>query len=180
MTPELIDEVFVRFLARRPSETELKLGVEALKAATGDHAKATAALAEYEQQLPAKQSAWEASIGKAVVWQPLAPSDLKSAAGTTLAKQEDHSILVTGTLAKDVYTIVAPVDLAAITGLKLEALADDSLPGKGPGRANNGNFVIHELKVTLAQRGQAGEKRRRWSWKTPPPSSARTASTLPA
>ena len=95
-TRKLIEEVFVRFLARKPTRAELKLGVEALKAAAADHAKAAAALAEYEKQLPAKQAAWEASLGKPVVWQPLEPSEMKSAAGATLTKQDDKSILVTG------------------------------------------------------------------------------------
>ena len=63
-TRKLIEEVFLRFLARKPTEQELKLGIEALKAAAADQAKAAAALAEYEKQLPAKQAAWEASLGK--------------------------------------------------------------------------------------------------------------------
>jgi hypothetical protein len=147
---QLIEEVFVRFLARKPTASERKLGIDALQAATGDQAKAAAALAEYEQQLPAKQAAWEASLGKSVVWQPLDPSELKSEAGATLTKQDDKSIVATGTLAKDIYTIVAPVDLKGITGMRLEAIPDDSLAAKGPGRAPNGNFVVSELKVTIA------------------------------
>jgi hypothetical protein len=146
----LIEEVFVRFLARKPTAEELKLGIEALQAAAGDHAKAAAALAEYEKQIPAKQAAWEASLGKPVVWQALDPTELKSAAGAALAKQEDKSIVVTGNLAKDVYTIVAPVELKGITGLRLEALSDAALPAGGPGRAENGNFVVSELKVANA------------------------------
>ena len=34
--------------------------------------------------------------------------------------------------------------------LRLEALADPSLPKKGPGRAGNGNFVLSEITVTAA------------------------------
>src|SRR5207245_418397 len=67
------------------------------------------------------------------------------------------SILATGPLAKDVYTIVAPVDLKSITGLKLEALSDSSLPASGPGRAPNGNFVVSELKVTIASKGEPSQ-----------------------
>src|SRR5262245_8060290 len=62
----LIDEVFVRFLARKPTASELKLGVEALKAAASDHAKAVETLADYEKSLPDKQAEWEASLGKPV------------------------------------------------------------------------------------------------------------------
>ena len=48
------------------------------------------------------------------------------------------------------YTIVAETDLAGITGIRLEALADDRLPQKGPGRATDGNFVLNEFEVTAA------------------------------
>jgi hypothetical protein len=147
---KLIEEVFVRFLARQPTASELKLGIDALKAAASDSEKARVAVADYEAQLAAKQAEWEASLGSPVAWQPLAPTELKSAAGATLTKQDDQAITVTGTLAKDTYTIVAPTSLPTITGLKLEALPDSSLPGGGPGRAANGNFVVNELKAALA------------------------------
>jgi hypothetical protein len=150
---KLIEEVFVRFLSRKPTANELKLGVETLKAAADDHAKALTALAEYEKQLGEKQAAWEASQGKPIVWQALEATELKSAAGAILTKQDDRSIVASGTLAKDTYTITANVDLAAITGVKLEAIADPSLPGGGPGRAPNGNFVVGELKMTFAAQG---------------------------
>jgi hypothetical protein len=78
---------------------------------------------------------------------------MKSAAGATFARQEDKSIVVTGNLEIDVYTIVAKTDLAGITGLKLEALNDAALAAGGPGRAANGNFVVSELKVSLAAAG---------------------------
>ena len=34
-----------------------------------------------------------------------------------------------------------------IRGLKIEALPDDALPKKGPGRSANGNFVLSEVRV---------------------------------
>lgn len=147
---KLIEEVFVRFLARKPTEKELALSIDALKAAATDQAKVAEALAEYEKTIPAKQAAWEASVGKPLVWTPLDPSDLKSAAGATLAKQEDKSVLATGAIAKDVYSFIAPTDLKAITAVRIEAINDGSLPAGGPGRAANGNFVLSELKLSAA------------------------------
>ncbi|MEX2175979.1 MAG: DUF1549 and DUF1553 domain-containing protein [Pirellulaceae bacterium] len=146
---KLIEEVFVRFLARKPTADELKLGIDAMQAAKEDQATTAAALAEYEKQLPAKQTAWEAAAGKPVVWTPLEASDLKSAAGATLAKQDDKSVLASGTTAKDVYTFVAPTDMKGITAIRLEALSDATLPASGPGRSPNGNFVLSELKLTI-------------------------------
>ena len=145
----LIQQVFLRFLARLPTENELKLGLESVKGSMEEHQKAVAALAEYEKTVPAKQAAWEASIGKPVTWTVLDPSDMKSQVGATFTKNDDKSVTVGGANGKDVYTIVAPADLA-ITGLKLEAIHDAALPAGGPGRAQNGNFVISELKVTAA------------------------------
>ncbi|HEX5105230.1 MAG TPA: DUF1553 domain-containing protein, partial [Pirellulaceae bacterium] len=154
---KLIEEVFVRFLARKPTEQELKLGVEALRAAAGDQAQAAAALAEYEKQIPAKQAAWEASVGRPLVWTPLDPNELKSAVGATLTKQEDKSVVATGTLAKDVYTFVAPTELKGITAIRLEAINDGSLAAGGPGRAQNGNFVVSELKATIAPKSDLSQ-----------------------
>jgi hypothetical protein len=152
---KLIEEVFVRFLARKPSENELKLGIATLKAAAEDHAKIAGALAQYEKGLDEKQAEWEASQGKPVVWKALEATELKSAAGATLTKQEDQTIMVSGNLAKDFYTVVANFDLVKITGIKLEAIADPSLPGGGPGRAQNGNFVLNELKVSVSSKNDA-------------------------
>ena len=49
----------------------------------------------------------------------------------------------------------APVP--AITGLRLEALADDSLAKRGPGRAENGNFALSDIRVTAAPVGRESE-----------------------
>jgi hypothetical protein len=147
---KLIQQVFVRFLGRQPNESELKLGLESLKGSSDEHQKAVATLAEYEKNVPAKQAAWEASIGKPVTWTVLDPSEMKSQVGATFTKNDDKSVTAGGANGKDVYTIIAPADVAGITGIKLEALSDVALPAGGPGRAQNGNFVISELKVTAA------------------------------
>jgi hypothetical protein len=48
----------------------------------------------------------------------------------------------------DLYTVVGLAELdSPITGLRLELLADPSLPAKGPGRAENGNLVLTEFRV---------------------------------
>ncbi|WLD13682.1 PSD1 and planctomycete cytochrome C domain-containing protein [Planctellipticum variicoloris] len=50
---------------------------------------------------------------------------------------------------KDVYSVVFESGQTSITGLKLWTLANDLLPGKGPGRAPNGNFVLTGFKATV-------------------------------
>lgn len=154
---KVIEEVFLRFLARRPSAAEIELGLAAIRDAGGDHDKLVAALHAYEQQLAAKQAAWEKTAGQPTVWTPLDVAEFKSQAGATFAKKEDRSILVSGAEGKDVYTVVAPTDLAGITGVRLEALSDPTLPAGGPGRALNGNFVLHEFRLSVAPKADPGK-----------------------
>jgi hypothetical protein len=146
---KVIEELYLRFLARRPTEAEIKLGLSALQFVDEDLPKAQAELAAYEATLSEKQAAWEKSVGP-IAWTTVEPAEMKSAAGATFAKQPDGSILVGGNLTKDTYTIVTDTPLAGITGIRLEALADPSLPSMGPGRAENGNLVVSEIALTAA------------------------------
>lgn len=109
-----------------------------------------------EQAVRADQTAWEQSIfgtdGKVVepTWQALTPTELKSEQGTALEKQPDGGVLAKGpSPEKDNYTIGLAALPGAITGLKLEALSDNALVIHGPGRADNGNFVLTELQLLL-------------------------------
>ncbi len=87
-------------------------------------------------------------------WQGLKLTEGKSTAGATLTANPDHSIIVTGPLTKDTYTLTFDTDLADVTGLRIEALADQTLPSNGPGRAPNGNFVLNELTLSVANSEQ--------------------------
>jgi hypothetical protein len=84
-------------------------------------------------------------------WTVLDPLSFSSASGETLTEQPDHSILVSGLLPQtDIFTIKAPTTLTGITGIRLEALTDPSLPRNGPGRQpQNGNFVLAEFSVGI-------------------------------
>ncbi len=83
-------------------------------------------------------------------WSPLTITDVKSAGGATFEKRDDKSILVTGPNPDtDTFTLTATTDLNDLAGLRLEALPDDSLPSKGPGRSRNGNVVLSEIKLQI-------------------------------
>ncbi|HUE75129.1 MAG TPA: DUF1553 domain-containing protein [Pirellulaceae bacterium] len=100
-------------------------------------------------ELAAERVKWEASLRVVAQWQPLDFAELKSAGNATLAKRDDASILVSGEKpATDTYTLVARTELAGITAFRLEAIPDESLPGKGSGRSDNGNFVLSRFAVT--------------------------------
>ena len=70
--------------------------------------------------------------------------------GSTLTKEPDGSIVVSGPNKNGVVTITAETELTGITGLRLEVLTDSRFPNKGPGRATDGNFVLNELELTAA------------------------------
>jgi hypothetical protein len=93
---------------------------------------------------------WEAGLGQSHArWTVLDPLQYASSGGATLTKQADGSVLAGGTRPeKDTYTITAHTDVRGITAVRLEVLTDDSLPQKGPGRAENGN--LHLSEFTLA------------------------------
>ena len=84
------------------------------------------------------------------------PTEFKSAAGATGAIAADGIVLVTGSLAKDVYTIKAIVPPGGnVSAVKLEALTDPSLPAMGPGRAGNGNVVLSRFALQSGAPGSA-------------------------
>jgi mono/diheme cytochrome c family protein len=58
---------------------------------------------------------------------------------------------------RDAYTFTFDTALTNVVALNLDALADDALPKKGPGRAPNGNFVLGGLEVTAAPREGTAE-----------------------
>lgn len=148
---KLVDEVFLRFLARKPTDSERTLSLAALQGPADEVTTAQKKLADYEATLAAKQAAWEASVGQPVVWQSLKASEMTSShAATKFASRDDQSILVSGAPALETYTLKFAADLSNFIGLKLEALADDALQAKGPGRAKNGNFVLSEMVVTVS------------------------------
>ncbi len=82
-------------------------------------------------------------------WEVLDPIDYSSAAGALLSKLADSSLLASGTNAEsETCTVVARTFLPHVTGVRLETMYDDSLPHRGPGRADNGNFVLVDFRVS--------------------------------
>ncbi|MEI8043097.1 MAG: hypothetical protein WCL11_16930 [Verrucomicrobiota bacterium] len=82
-------------------------------------------------------------------WAVLDPFSFISVRGTTLTELPDHSILASGpNPSTDIYIVSCIVTNTGITGFRLEALEDPSLPQGGPGRRpENGNFVLTEFEV---------------------------------
>lgn len=98
-------------------------------------------------ELAAAQAKWEAELQ---AWTVLKPTEMSSAGGASLRMLDDGSILVSGDKPeKDTTTLTFAAPPAGLTALRLEVLPDNSLPSKGPGRADNGNFVLSEIRATM-------------------------------
>lgn len=125
-----------------------------------EHTPLVEALAKYEADAqPAQFEAWLAkNVPPAPPrWLHVAVDALKSDGGATFATQEDLSYLVKDKNAsEDTYTFVVNTRRKGITGVRIEALADESLPKNGPGRAANGNFALSDFQLWAAPLGTEG------------------------
>ncbi|HTI52133.1 MAG TPA: DUF1549 and DUF1553 domain-containing protein, partial [Planctomycetaceae bacterium] len=103
-------------------------------------------------ELDAAQVAWEESLrSRKVEWTTLKPVEFKSKGGAAFRVLDDGSIFATGENPdRDTYELTFVAPLKGTTALRLEALPDDSLTNKGPGRSGNGNFVLNELQAAIA------------------------------
>ena len=122
----------------------------ALDGLAGQLASLEKKLLEDNAEVDAEQAKWE-EAGKAVVaWTTVDPADIKATGGATWSKQSDRSLLASGpNPPTDVYTITLKPEMKEIRAVRVEALADPSLPAKGPGRSQNGNLVMTEAKLAL-------------------------------
>jgi mono/diheme cytochrome c family protein len=126
-------------------------GKKAIEAAI---ARVQARLEATTPALAAAQARWERErAGPLPRWRPFLPHKTASTAGAALTVARDGVVVVGGTNAdKDTYTLVARAGPAAITGLRLEALADP--PHASPGRSEYGDFTL--TRVTVRARASGG------------------------
>ena len=130
------------------------------EAQAADQARVKAGLAVIDQQLKehdAKrangQPDWETKQAATPVstWNFLKPIDAVSEEGATLNNVDEHTLLVGGNgniPATDVYTVTTELPAGRVTAFRLETLTGPLLPMKGPGWADNGNFVLNEFEAT--------------------------------
>ena len=122
-------------------------------------------------ELAAAQQEWEKSIAAAEAgWRTLVPEHIEAAGGITFANRPDGSVLVSGANPRSqVYEIDAKANVAGITGIRLEAIPDPSLPREGPGRDVYGNFFLSDFEAVVASSAKPGKfepVRSRRSWPT--------------
>lgn len=107
------------------------------------------------EAIDASQKEWEQSWTKKLLtrWLILSPYSATAENGTQLDIRNDQSILARGSNPhKEVFTIESSCPDEHLIGLRLEALAHESLIGGLPGRATNGNFVMTGFSIEVAPR----------------------------
>jgi Protein of unknown function (DUF1553)/Protein of unknown function (DUF1549)/Planctomycete cytochrome C len=98
------------------------------------------------------QDKWEASMRSADIgWTGLVPEAASATNGVVLNVLPDGSVLASGENAKlTSYTVTLTTTLQGITGVRLDALPDPSLPKQGPGRDGYGDFRVTGIEVGIA------------------------------
>lgn len=120
-------------------------------------AAARSALVAPDEKRDTLQRQWEseslAKIQRAeLAWNVVRPYQLAARHGTVLTVQEDVSVLSSGpNPAHEVYEVYAVAERdMVVTGVRLEALTDESFPNKSLSRAN-GNFVLTEIDCAVGE-----------------------------
>jgi len=142
----------------RPARAALRKKIADLEKNPGAHPPT----APERDELARAQAAWEKSlIAQMVVWSPLEVERVESTHGATkFTRRDDGSWLAAGVAAdRDTYTIRARITLPRVTALRLEVLPDESLPKHGPGRQDNGNLTLSEIRASLVGAGDSEKPR---------------------
>jgi WD40 repeat protein len=111
-------------------------------------ARADAAVKERDTKLAAELAAFEKALSSRLTtaWLPVEVREVRGRSGVDLKKLKDGTVQASGAKVQTDYFITATSTLTNITGVKLEALPDESLPDFGPGR-DAGSFVVTEFRV---------------------------------
>jgi len=126
-----------------------------------DIKSAEAAIKKHAENEPERFVDWLKSGGVDFKWTFVDAKELKSKIGTTLKKEDDNTIFASGKNGKDTFTVTTETTMKNLTGIRLEALTDDRLPKKGPGRApGDGNFVLTELELYWSPAEKPNERKK--------------------
>lgn len=146
------DEPDLRIPSEKSGEDKVNSEIKALES------ELLMKLSQRLESQPAKfgkewQTWIESSQSSAINWAIATPTELSSNL-PFLKTLDDSSIFSTGdTTKRDEFFISFQLDGTPITGIRLEALPDERLPGMGPGRTyyegRKGDFFVSEISVTL-------------------------------
>lgn len=102
-------------------------------------------------ELERELAAWEPKVLRPVAWDVLKPQSAVASSKAEVELNEDGTFFAVGNNPPgETLTVKVRTPAQGITAFRLEALTDDRLPEKGPGRADNGNAVLDEFRVTAS------------------------------
>jgi len=110
------------------------------------------------EALERKFAEWDQrESAKAVKWEVIRPSAMTSNMAHLEIQGPDGAILVSGDQTKsDTYTLTFGGKFKGVTAMRLEALPDESLPDRGPGRTyyegRKGDFFLSELSLNVGDK----------------------------
>lgn len=160
-SPDQAAELVSYFRSVDPATAPDRNRLEALRsfvAPYAEMARLEQALKTETPQLQAEQAKWEQELAAGAAWSVLDTTDLKSANGAQLAREPDGSVFASGANPPtDTYTLQAQTPLKEVTAFRLEVLPDPRLRGNGPGRAENGNFVLTRFRATALSRSPTSQ-----------------------
>lgn len=140
-----IEQMPVPTPEQKERQTALNAAIEKAEAAyQRSSSELTEAKKRWEQELQASRDRWTV----------LQPASVTSNGNVKFAVGDDGAVLASGpnpsTAEYEIITAVEdPVEPGQPFALRIDMLPHDSLPKKGPGRAGNGNLVIHAVEMTI-------------------------------
>jgi WD40 repeat protein/mono/diheme cytochrome c family protein len=112
--------------------------------------KAKAALETHEAKWQERFSAWTENPDTGTAWHAMDVRSLSASDTSKLVLQRDNSVVAEGDPGKVDYLIQGRSSGSGITAIRLETLRHASLPKEGPGRSEDGNFVLSEIQLRWA------------------------------
>ncbi|MBL9155169.1 MAG: PSD1 domain-containing protein [Verrucomicrobiales bacterium] len=138
-----------------PAKIDLSFAETQKKLAVHNEAGAPliAALRNFEKtELPRRLDEWRRTelpkLATSAPWQILDIRHASAQKASLTSDLDGHVIYQGGKEKDDTYTIKAVTYQQGLRAFRLDALADPSLPSKGPGLSDNGNFVLADVKIT--------------------------------
>lgn len=93
-------------------------------------------------------------------WKRWAATVSRQSTGPAAEALPDGSYRFSEAVETDIYTLAGPLEDSPIAAVRIEVLADDKLPNKGPGlQPQNGNFALTEVKLEVAPADRPTEAR---------------------
>ena len=135
-----------------PNESERMAWEKSARAHEAESLRLKGLAAEYETtHILDSQREWEQRrTVQAKVWSAFEFQAVRAKHGAMITTQPDQSLLVAGpNVLSDEYELEVVWPFESLSAVRLEVLPDPSLPKQGPGRSENGNFVLSTMELTL-------------------------------